>query len=52
MLEEFENQALQKRIEELYTMEMGFSIVVEELMNARRPIIGHNMIYDIGYLYN
>lgn len=33
-------------------MEMGFSLVVEELINAKKPIVGHNMIYDIGYLYN
>jgi hypothetical protein len=32
--------------------EMGFSLVVEELMQAKKPIVGHNMIYDIAYLYN
>lgn len=31
---------------------MGFSLVVEELIKAKKPIIGHNMIYDIAYLYN
>jgi hypothetical protein len=25
---------------------------VEELIAAKKPIIGHNMIYDIIYLYN
>jgi hypothetical protein len=31
---------------------MGFSLVVEELIKAKKPIIGHNMIYDVIYLYN
>jgi len=31
---------------------MGFSLIVEELIKAKKPIIGHNMIYDIIYLYN
>ena len=32
--------------------EMGFSLVVEELIEAKKPIIGHNMMHDIIYLYN
>lgn len=31
---------------------MGFSLVVEMLAEAKKPIVGHNMIYDILYLYN
>jgi poly(A)-specific ribonuclease len=31
---------------------MGFSFVVEALIKAQKPLIGHNMIYDIIYLYN
>lgn len=31
---------------------MGFSLVVEELISAKKPIVGHNMMYDIIYLYN
>eukprot|EP00347_Sterkiella_histriomuscorum_P019713 403340574 len=42
----------QKEFERLFTYEMGFSLVVEDLMKAKKPIIGHNMIYDICYLYN
>jgi hypothetical protein len=38
--------------EALFEKEMGFSLIVEELMAAKKPIIGHNMIYDIIYLYN
>jgi hypothetical protein len=36
----------------MYEKEMGFSLVVDELIQAKKPIIGHNMIYDIIYLYN
>jgi len=31
---------------------MGFALVVQELTKARKPVVGHNMIYDIIYLYN
>ena len=31
---------------------MGFSLVVQALIDAKKPIIGHNMIYDIIYLLN
>lgn len=31
---------------------MGFTLVVEELIKAKKPVVGHNMIYDIIYLYN
>lgn len=42
----------QEEFERLFNYEMGFSLVVEELIKAKKPIIGHNMIYDIVYLYN
>ncbi|CDW88814.1 caf1 family ribonuclease containing protein [Stylonychia lemnae] len=42
----------QNQIEDLFIREMGFSLVVEELIRAKKPIVGHNMIYDIAYLYN
>ena len=28
---------------------MGFSLIVQMVINAKKPIIGHNMIYDIIY---
>jgi poly(A)-specific ribonuclease len=31
---------------------MGFSLIVQMLINAKKPIIGHHMIYDIIYLFN
>lgn len=38
--------------EYMFEKEMGFALIVEFLINAKKPIIGHNMIYDIIYLYN
>jgi poly(A)-specific ribonuclease len=31
---------------------MGFTKVVEMLIEAQKPLVGHNMMYDIIYLYN
>jgi poly(A)-specific ribonuclease len=31
---------------------MGFSLVIEEIINAKKPLIGHNCIYDWLYVYN
>jgi hypothetical protein len=42
----------EEKAEKLFVKEMGFSLVVEELIKARKSFIGHNMIYDIIYLYN
>ena len=37
---------------ELYQEEMGISLVVKALIESKKPIIGHNFIYDIGFLYH
>jgi CAF1 family ribonuclease len=29
---------------------MGFSRVVQMLIDSKKPIVGHNMIYDLGFL--
>lgn len=31
---------------------MGITQVIEDLINAKKPIVGHNMMYDIIFLYN
>jgi hypothetical protein len=38
--------------EELFNLEMGFSLVIEAIINAKVPVIGHNCMYDWLYLYN
>jgi len=39
-------------VNQIYHKEMGFSLVIEELIKAQVPLIGHNLIYDIGFLYD
>ena len=36
----------------LVNEEMGISVIVSALMNSKKPIIGHNFIYDLGFLYH
>ena len=31
--------------------EIGFSKVIEEMINAKKPLIGHNMFLDIMFIY-
>jgi len=31
---------------------MGFSLVMQIIANSKKPIVGHNMIYDIGFIMN
>jgi len=38
--------------EKLYVHEMGFTLIIEAMINAKKPIIGHNCMYDLLYLYN
>jgi CAF1 family ribonuclease len=42
----------QRMINDLFVHEMGFSLIVEMLIEAKKPIVGHNMMFDIIYLYN
>ena len=31
---------------------MGFTAVIKMMLEAKKPIIGHNMIYDAAFIYN
>jgi poly(A)-specific ribonuclease len=33
-------------------MEMGMSLVIHELINAKKPLIGHNCMYDLIFLFS
>jgi hypothetical protein len=35
----------------LVDYELGFSRVIELMINAKKPLIGHNMILDMMFLY-
>ena len=38
--------------EQLINYEMGFSLVIKAMIEAKKPIVGHNCMYDWLYLYN
>jgi hypothetical protein len=31
--------------------ELGFSRVIQLIMDCKKPLIGHNMMYDLGFIY-
>lgn len=39
-------------IEEFVNEELGFSLLISEVINSKKPIIGHNMLYDLMFLYD
>eukprot|EP00347_Sterkiella_histriomuscorum_P012938 403366643 len=47
---DFEMQNNQEVID-ITEYEIGFSKVVEEMINAKKPLVGHNMMLDIMFLY-
>jgi hypothetical protein len=38
--------------EDLFKIEMGFALVIEEMIKQKKPLIGHNCMYDWLYVYN
>lgn len=40
------------QIEKMVAEELGFSLVVEALIKAGKPIVGHNAIYDLAFIYH
>jgi|LauGreDrversion4_2_1035121.scaffolds.fasta_scaffold1132906_1 DNA polymerase III epsilon subunit-like protein len=32
-------------------MELGFSRVIQLIMDSKKPLVGHNMMYDLGFIY-
>ena len=38
--------------DELFRLEMGFSLVIDAIIATKVPIVGHNCMYDWLYLYN
>lgn len=41
-----------KDIQELFQKEWGFSQIVEYLIGAKKPIVGHSFIYDVTFFYH
>ena len=46
-----QKQQIEQEVEELYQSELGFTRIVELLINAKKPLIGHNMIYDVAFMF-
>lgn len=46
------SMADQTEFEQLFSQELGFSRVVEQLILFKKPLVGHNMIYDVAFLYH
>ena len=38
--------------DQLFEYEMGFSLVIKAMIEAKKPLIGHNCMYDWIYIYN
>lgn len=47
-----EKRQLDQEVEELFQSELGFSRIIELLIQSQKPIVGHNMIYDIAFVFN
>ena len=47
-----ESEKERQEIENLISLEMGFTRVIGYLKEAKKPIVGHAMIYDALFLYN
>eukprot|EP00826_Nyctotherus_ovalis_P064167 TRINITY_DN9407_c0_g2_i1.p1 TRINITY_DN9407_c0_g2~~TRINITY_DN9407_c0_g2_i1.p1 ORF type:complete len:452 (-),score=83.79 TRINITY_DN9407_c0_g2_i1:748-2103(-) len=37
--------------EQLYKKQMGISLLISELIQCKKPLIGHNFMYDLGFFY-
>lgn len=38
--------------EDFFKQEMGLSLVIEEIIKSKKPLVGHNPMYDWLYIYN
>jgi len=43
---------MEYQIEQLLKFELGFSRVMERIASSKKPVIGHNMIYDLMFMYH
>lgn len=47
-----ENAAELELKDQLFKEEMGLSLIISALLRSKKAIIGHNFIYDLGFLYH
>lgn len=51
VVDSISNLSLDEQQEVMKHREMGFTEVILALIDSKKPIIGHNMCYDVAYLY-
>lgn len=39
-------------ISDMIDQEMGFTRVIEMIIDAKKPLIGHNMMFDLCFIYH
>lgn len=42
---------IEAQIESMLQYELGFSVVVQKMAEVGKPIVGHNMMMDLCFLY-
>jgi hypothetical protein len=42
----------QQEIDELFNHEIGFSKIIEKIINSKKIVVGHNMLFDVCFIYN
>lgn len=47
-----EGDEIDRQVENLLNFELGFSQVMEAISKSKKPIIGHNMKFDIAFMYH
>lgn len=50
--EETKEEKPKLTIDDVYTQEMGLSLIIEAMIEQKKPIIGHNCFFDWAYVYN
>lgn len=51
-LEISEEDKVENEIKEMINQQYGFTAIIDQLIESKVPIVGHNMIYDVMFLYN
>jgi hypothetical protein len=41
----------ERDIKEMFRSQLGFTAVMKIIKEAKKPLIGHNMVYDAGFIY-
>jgi hypothetical protein len=41
----------ERDITEMYKSQFGFTAIIKIIKEAKKPLIGHNMVYDAGFIY-